>query len=421
MQRAVPSAGSAATTGRRRFLILTQYFPPESGAAQVRLFAFTRELHKRGHDVRVVTAMPNYPRGEVFPAYRGRRVVHETIDGIPVTRTWIYAATGRNAFKRLLNYWSFSFTSLFECLRGPKPDYLFVESPPVFLGATAYVASRLRRVPLVLNVSDLWPESARALGIIRSRSMLWLGEKMAEFLYRKAYRVSAQTEGLKAHIEKFAGRGRVILFYNGVDTSLFHRLSDASVDKVGRDEVAFIFAGVFGYAQDLDTVLDAAERLQGRRDIVFLFVGDGPSKAEVVESAARRRLDNVRFFDMQPIEAMPNLFSASRASIAPMHRSELFKSTRPSKIFPSLACETPVIFSGEGEAARLLEDNDCGVVVTPETPAELAAAITRLADDPELAQALGRRGRALVEREFGWDRIVDAWLEALPAPVGAAR
>jgi glycosyltransferase involved in cell wall biosynthesis len=244
---------------------------------------------------------------------------------------------------------------------------------------------------------------------------------MAEFLYRKAYRVSAQTEGLQAHIEKFAGRGKVILFYNGVDTSLFHRLSDASVDKVGRDQVAFIFAGVFGYAQDLDTVLDAAERLQGRRDIVFLLVGDGPSKAGVVESAARRRLDNVRFLDMQPIEAMPNLFSASRASIAPMHRSELFKSTRPSKIFPSLACETPVIFSGEGEAARLLEDSDCGVVVTPETPAELAAAITRLADDPELARALGRRGRALVEREFGWDRIVDAWLEALPAPVGAAR
>jgi colanic acid biosynthesis glycosyl transferase WcaI len=421
MHRAVPGAAPTVATGSRRFLILTQYFPPESGAAQVRLFAFARELRRRGHEVRVVTAMPNYPLGEVFPAYRGRRIVQEELDGIQITRTWIYAATGRNALKRLLNYWSFSITSLYACLRGPRPDYLFVESPPIFLGVTGYIFSRLRRVPLILNISDLWPESARALGIIRSGWMLWLAERMAAFLYRKAYRVSAQTEGLRSHIEQFVGEGKVMLFYNGVDTSLFHRINGAGVSGIGRDQVVFLFAGVFGYAQDLDTVLDAAELLRERRNIVFVLVGDGPSKAGIVESANKRGLENVRFFDMQPLEAMPALFSASRASIAPMRRSELFKSTRPSKIFPSMACETPVIFSGEGETAWLLEVSECGFVVPPETPAELAAAIARLTDEPELARTLGRNGRALVEREFGWDRIVDSWLNELSGAVGAGR
>jgi putative colanic acid biosynthesis glycosyltransferase WcaI len=410
------------TSGRRRFLILTQYFPPESGAAQVRLFNLARELMKLGHDVRVVTALPNYPRGEVFEGYRGRWTFHEQLDGIQVTRTWIYPATGRNALKRLLNYWSFSITSLFACLIGPRPDYLFVESPPIFLGCTGYVCARLRRVPFILNISDLWPESARALGIIRSGWILWLGDKMARFLYRRADRVSAQTDGLRSYIQKIRG-GPVIPYYNGVDTSAFHRIPGVTMLWVRPDEVAFIFAGVFGYAQGLDTLVEAAALLRHRRDIVLLLVGDGPSKAAIVEHAARLGLDNMRFADMQPIENMPAFFSACRASIAPMRRSELFKATRPSKMFASMACETPVIFSGEGEAAQLLQENDCGVVVPPESPAALADAVKRLADDATLAQQLGRRARALVEQQFGWDRIVKAWLDELPAvaPAGGSR
>ncbi|TMC72089.1 MAG: glycosyltransferase family 4 protein, partial [Chloroflexi bacterium] len=184
----------------KRFLILTQHFPPEVGAAQIRLHAFGKQLQARGHEVRVVTAMPNYPRGEVFPEYRGKRVVREELDGLHVTRTWIRPATGRNVVKRLLGYWSFAISSVPACLREPKPDFIFVESPPLFLGCTAYVCSRLRRVPFILNVSDLWPASARELGIVRSKSLLWLGERLERFLYRTAYRITAQTDGIRAHI-----------------------------------------------------------------------------------------------------------------------------------------------------------------------------------------------------------------------------
>jgi colanic acid biosynthesis glycosyl transferase WcaI len=398
----------------KRFLILTQHFPPEVGAAQIRLHAFAKQLQAHGHEVRIVTAMPNYPRGEVFPEYRGRRIAHEEIDGLPVTRTWIRPATGRNVVKRLLSYFSFAISSLPACMREPKPDFIFVESPPLFLAVTAYVCSRLRGVPFILNVSDLWPASARELGIVRSKLLLWLGERLERFLYRKAYRITAQTDGIRAYIGAIVWPGKVMVLYNGVDTSEF-RPGATRVPWVEPDEMAFLYAGTLGYAHCWDVILEAAELLRGRPQIVFLLVGDGPEKARLVEQSGLRNLDNLRFVERRPVTDMPAIFAASRATVVPLRKGELFKGTRPSKIFPALACASPVIFSGEGEMAELLLKNRCGIVVPPEDGSSFAEAVVRLADHPEEARELGIRGRALVEREYGWDTLVEAWLHELSA------
>jgi glycosyltransferase involved in cell wall biosynthesis len=399
----------------KRFLILTQHFPPEVGAAQNRLHAFAKQLQARGHEVRIVAAMPNYPRGEVFPEYRGMRIAREDLDGLPVTRTWIIPATGRNVIKRLLSYWSFAISSLPVCMREPRPDFIFVESPPLFLGCTAYVCSRLRRVRFILNVSDLWPESARALGIVRSGVLLWFGERLERFLYRKAYRITAQTDGIRSHIAAIVGAAKVMVLYNGVDTTAFTPRVTAAAPWVHPHELAFLYAGTFGYQHRWEVILEAAELLRSRPDIVFLMVGDGPEKARLVEQARVSHLDNIRFVERRPAAEMPALFASCRATVVPMRKGELFKGTRPSKIFPALACESPVIFSGEGESAQLLLQNRCGIVVPPENGPEFAAAVLRLADHPEEARELGRRGRALVERDYGWDTLVGAWLKELPA------
>jgi colanic acid biosynthesis glycosyl transferase WcaI len=399
----------------KRFLILTQHFPPEVGAAQNRLHAFAKQLQAHGHQVRIVTAMPNYPLGEVFPEYRGVKLAHEEFDGLPVTRTRIMPATGRNVFRRLLSYWSFAISSLPACMREPRPDFIFVESPPLFLGCTAYVCSRLRRVPFILNVSDLWPESARALGIVRSRTLLWFGERLEHFLYRKAHRITAQTDGIRTHIAAIVGPAKVMVLYNGVDTTDYKPRPDASVPWIEKDEIAFLYAGTFGYQHCWDVILESAELLRSRPDIVFLMVGDGPEKTRLVEAARLRDLRNVRFIERRPVVEMPALFASSRATVVPMRKGELFKGTRPSKVSPSLACGSPVVFGGEGETAKLLLDNGCGIVVPPENSREFADAVVRLADNPELAREMGRRGRALVEREYGWDTLVGAWLQELPA------
>jgi colanic acid biosynthesis glycosyl transferase WcaI len=394
-----------------RFLILSQYFPPEVGAPQVRLLAMAKALKLRGHEVNVVTAMPNYPRGEVFPAYRGRWLVHEEIEGLRVTRTWIYPATGNRVLRRLVSYLSFTLSALWGCLRAPKPDYIFVESPPLFLGATAWLASRLRRAPYIFNVSDLWPESAVSLGIVTNRAMISLAERLERFCYRHAFRVCAVTEGIRATIAAVPGAAPVLLLPNGVDLNLFHRVEAAGIDGVTSSEIAFTFAGTHGYAQGLEVIVEAARRLIGRRDIRFVLVGDGPEKARIRELA--RDLPNVLFIDPVPVSAMPRIFSASRASIVPLRKLDLFKGARPSKILPSLACETPVIYAGEGETTELIEANQCGLVVPPECPEKLAEAVVRLADDPALSERLGRHGRRLVSEQYSWDSIVGRWLSEL--------
>ena len=397
----------------KRFLILTQHYPPEVGAAQTRLHAFAKQLQAHGHEVRVVTAMPNYPLGEVFPEYRGKRIVREQVDGLHVTRTWIRPATGRNVVKRLLSYWSFAISSLPACMKEPKPDFIFVESPPLFLGCTAYVCSRLRRVRFILNVADVWPASARELGIVRSNVLLWFGERLERFLYRTAYRITAQTDGIRSYIGAIAGASKMMVLYNGVDTSEFRPRADASVPWVEPHKIPFLFAGTLGYAHCWDVILDAAELLRSRSDIVFLLVGDGPEKARIVEQARNRNLENIRFVERRPVSEMPVLFASCRATVIPLRKGELLKTTRPSKVFPALACESPVILGGEGETAQLLLENRCGIVVPPEDARAFAKAVELLADQPEEALELGRRGRALVVREYGWETLVQAWLNEL--------
>ncbi len=397
----------------KRFLILTQHFPPEVGAAQIRLHAFAKQLQANGHEVRVVTAMPNYPRGEVFPEYRGKQRMSEELDGLRVTRTWIIPATGRNVVKRLLSYFSFAISSFPACMREPRPDFIFVESPPLFLGLTAYACSRLRRVPFILNISDLWPASARELGIVRNRTLLWFGERLERFLYRKAYRITGQTDGIRTYIAAIVGPEKVTVLYNGVNISDFKPNASATVPWIAPNEIPFLYAGTLGYAHCWDVILEAAALLRARSDIVFLLVGDGPEKARMVEHALKEQLDNIRFVERQPVTEMPALFASCRATVVPLRKGELFKSTRPSKIFPSLACERPVIFSGEGESAHLLLEHRCGLVVPPENGREFADAVKRLADNPGEARDLGRRGRALVEREYGWDTLVATWLREL--------
>lgn len=398
-----------------RFLLLTQYFPPEVGAPQVRLLALAQQLRGRGHHVTVVTAMPNYPAGVVQAEYRGRRLVREDFEGIPIIRTWIYAASGSNVLRRMAGYLSFCASSLAGCLLAPRPDYVLVESPPLFLGGTAYLAGKLRRAPYVMIVSDLWPASARDLGVITNRHALGLAERVERFLYRKSCRVAGVTRGICDAIADTVGPAKVMFLPNGVDTSTFRPLSNGETGLLRSGEVGFLYAGTHGYAQGLDVILEAAELVRAQPEVVFLLVGDGPEKARIVQAARDRRLTNVRFADPRPASAMPSVFSEARASIVPLLDRPLFRGARPSKIFPSLACGTPVIYSGRGEAAELIECSGAGLVVPPERPGDLAAAVCRLARHPSLAAEMGAAGRDLVERDYSWVSIADRWLAELPA------
>ena len=197
-----------------RFLILTQFYPPEVGAAQSRLSSFAQELRTAGHDVEVVTALPNYPIGRFRPEDRRRIGRRETIAGVPVTRVWLYPASG-GGMRRLIGYLSFSLTGLLGAQLVSRPDVVFVESPPLFLGAAGWIVAKRFRAAMVLNVSDLWPDSVRDLGLLRGGPWLSLSERLEAFLYRHATAVTAVTEGIRRRLidDKGVRRDRVTFFF----------------------------------------------------------------------------------------------------------------------------------------------------------------------------------------------------------------
>jgi glycosyltransferase involved in cell wall biosynthesis len=405
-----------------RYLILTQYFPPEMGAAQVRLAAFLKELQRNGHTVEVVTAMPHQHAGRVFPGYQSKAYVRDTYHGATVHRTWVYAAAGVG-FGRLFNYLSFALTCLFGLFKSEKPDFLFVESPPPFLGLPGVIYSKVKKVPLIFFVADLWPDAARELGLIKNGVVLKIAEWFEHFVYAHSKYVAAATAGIVSVLVEKKGlpRSKVFLLPNGVDADVVAPLApDADLVKQLdlADKKVFLYAGTHGVCHGLETVIEAARLLEST-NIAIVFVGDGSKKAGLVARAREYGLSNVRFVDSQPIEEMSRYHSLAVASLSPVRKLELFKATRPAKVFTSLACGVPVIYGGEGETAEFVREANVGLAVDPENPIELADAIRLLARDESAREQMARNARRLAVERFGWERIVREWLDELASAESA--
>jgi len=416
-------------TNGNRWLILSQYYPPEIGAPQIRLRSVARELRRRGLQVEVLTALPNYPVGEIFPGYSGRWKVKETIDGVPVTRTWVYAATGKSPLIRLANYCSFTLSALIAALTGPRPDVMFVESQPLSLGVIAVLMKWLRKVPYVYNVPDLQVDVARQMGFMKSRGALRLAFLLENFFLRQSWKVSTVTHKF---IEHFHSRGlpreQITFLPNGADTDFLAPKAPSRelVERWGlHGKKVFLYVGTHAYYHGLDTLIAAADLLRDDPSIVFLMVGEGPERARLKKLCETQKMSNV-IFASSPYEEMDRLYSIAYVSIATLRNIEVAKQMRLSKIFPSLSCGVPVIYSGLGEAADVIDVTRCGTVVEPENPSLLAQAIRGLAAAPDVRTQLGNRGRRLVEDEYSWSTIVERWLSqvgittAAPLPVREA-
>jgi glycosyltransferase involved in cell wall biosynthesis len=399
-----------------KWTILTQYYPPELGAPQIRLSCLTRELHRYGIDVEVLTAMPNYPAGKILPGYEGRLRMHEVMRGVDVRRVWVYAATGKSARRRLTNYLSFTFTALVSALTGPRPDILFVESQPLSLGIVALAMKWLRGVPYIYNVPDLQVDVARQLGFMRSEWFLHIAFAFENLCLRHSWKVSTVTHRF---IEHFQSRGlpreQITFLPNGADAEFLQpRPPDAEMlDRWHlHGKKVFLYVGTHAYYHGLETLIDAATLLQNRHDIVFLLIGDGPERERLKQLAADRGLDNV-VFGQSPYMEMDRLYSIAYASIATLRKIDVAKSMRLSKIFPSFSCGVPVVYAGIGEAAELIEHHACGMTVEPERPDLLAQTVEGLADDQGMRDRLAQAGRHLIDRDYAWSMIVARWLEEL--------
>jgi glycosyltransferase involved in cell wall biosynthesis len=396
-----------------QILILTQYYPPETGAAQNRLSDLARRLTKAGHRLTVLTAVPSYPKGEIFEGYRGRFTMREDKEGIRIVRTWVYVTKRKGFILRILNYLSFAVLSpIVGWLTAKRLDVVIVESPPLFLGVSGYLLSRLKRAKFVLNVSDLWPESAVALNVLRNRWLIRWATRMEEWLYNKASLVTGQTQGIVRSIQRRCAHTPVHLWTNGVTLEFLEQAAHARISRsLLREQFGFgkkfivAYTGLHGLAQGLDTLLRAADLLRQREDIQFCFFGEGPEKPKLQLIAAERGLRNVQFYKPLPASEMVELLASVDVSIVPLKRNDLFKGALPSKLFEALGAGVPVLLALEGEAKELIEKSRGGLLVEPENPEDMAQKILRLCQDSDLCIQLGMNGREYVRAHYNREEI----------------
>jgi glycosyltransferase involved in cell wall biosynthesis len=399
-----------------RILIISQYFIPETGAPQNRLLQWARQLIKKGASVEVLTAMPNYPEMKVHEGYRGRLYVAEDIQGIRVHRAWIYVGSSKAILPRLLNYFSFVFTSLFVGLtRTGKYDYILCESPPLFLGISAYLLKLVKGARLIFNVSDLWPESAEKLGLVTNRFLLGITSWLERFLYRHSFMITGQTQGIVQNISSRFPRKNVFWLKNGVDAK---ELEPLAADEGLREKLGFktgdfllLYAGILGFAQGLEVLLKAAGKLRSYPDIKFLIMGSGPEKENLLKMKAAEALDNVYFLDSRPKKEVIPFISISDVAVIPLKKLDLFRGAIPSKIFENLALKKPILLGVEGEAKELLiESGNAGLAFIPEDAEDLATKTLYLYSHQQERIEFGINGYNYLLKEFNPVLIVnDLW------------
>ncbi|CAM5549472.1 glycosyltransferase involved in cell wall biosynthesis [Aquamicrobium terrae] len=381
-----------------RILFLTDNFPPEVNAPASRTFEHCREWVAAGHDVTVITSAPNFPAGKLFEGYRNRVFARETVAGIEVVRVWSYISANEGFLRRTLDYASFMAAATPASLAVPRPDIVIATSPQFFTACAGYLASRLRGVPFVFELRDLWPDSIRAVGALRQEPLLAGLEKLELFLYRKAAMIVAVTNSFK---HRLADRGidpaKIHVVTNGADLRLFRpRSRDTQLVRqlgLGGKFVAG-YIGTHGLAHGLETLLEAARllRSEGRDDIHLLFLGNGARKAALHARAREMALPNVTFLDTVPRSEVARYWSLLDASVIHLRKADLFSTVIPSKLFESMAMGIPVLHGVRGESAAIVEREGAGLTFEPENAWQLRDRLVELSRDRQLAGRLGANG-----------------------------
>jgi colanic acid biosynthesis glycosyl transferase WcaI len=391
-------------------LFITPYYPPEITPPAIRINETAMRLVNLGYQVTVLTNFPNFPTGVVPLAYRGHPIREEICDGVHIVRVWSYVSPNKGFLRRILS--QLSFGCLAPLLGGKaigRPDVIIIESPPLFDAIAGRILSWRKRCPFIFTVADLWPESAVQLGMLRNRMLIRLAEWLEWSTYTRAGAVWALTEGIQnTLVQRGLSAERVFLLTNGVDTTKFRPLpkSQARAELGWDDRFTILYAGNHGLVYGMTTVLDAAVLLQDYADIHIIFVGDGVRKPELMAQAKRSDLKNVTFLDAMPHDRMPLLLAGADVCLIPLRKLKLLEGTLPFKMFEVMACARPFILGVEGIARQLAEQEaEAAICVEPENVPALVSAILTLRDHPDLAEKLGRCGRAFVETRFDHARL----------------
>ncbi len=400
-----------------KILVLTDRFGPEVTAPSVRIQDHAKVWLEHGHEVTVVTCVPNFPQGEVFDGYQNRIYQEEIVDGIRVLRVWSYIAPNRGFLRRTLDYVSYMISATLQCVRYPEFDVILATSPPLFTAVAGYLVGLLRRRPWVFEIRDLWPASIEAVGA-STGGLMPLLKRLELFLYRKSDRIISLTNSFKSDlVERGIPGEKNDVITNSVDLARFNNdnVVPGARSLLGIDEEVFLagYIGTIGMAHGLTIVLEAADLYREEPDVQFLLLGEGAERKGLEAEAKRLNLTNLHFRDFVPHEEMPSYFSALDASLVHLRPAPLFETVIPSKIFEAMAMGVPILMGVAGEAAEIVEAEGCGVCFKPGDPHSLVVAIESLIADKELRKRMSNRGREAAKTRYSRAPNAEAVIRSL--------
>lgn len=406
-----------------RVLIYSYNYHPEPIGIAPLMTELAEGLAARGHEVRVVTGMPNYPQRQIYPAYRGQLYSTETRNGVTIQRSYIWTRPAPCLLDRILLDLSFVCTSTLQALRGPRPDVILMTAPPLPVVLPAALLSRRHHCPIVLNLQDILPDAAIQLGMVSNPLLIRLLRWLERFAYSQASAISIISPKFVANLQaKAVNPSKLCCIPNWIDLNWINPAKLAATARQNfRDAhqitapFVALYSGNIAHSQGIETLLWAAVQLQDQPEICIVIVGEEGALQRLQDWCQSNGLacPNVKFLPLQPRSQLPNLLAAADVGLV-LQRRNVTDFNMPSKIQLFMAAALPIIVSAhhDSSAADALRQSEGGLSVEPEDAAALARAIAQLHRNPAQAQAMGQRNRVFAEEHYGFQQALDRY-EAL--------
>lgn len=390
-----------------RVLLLTQWFDPEP---TFKGLVFARALVKQGFEVEVVTGFPNYPGGKIYPGFKLKLFQREFIDGVKITRLPLYPSHGQSGIGRVFNYVSFAAASLFYgVFFAKRPDVIYAYHPPLTVGIAASIIRFFRRVPVLYDIQDMWPDTLKATGMFSNDKLLGVVSKVCDWVYRHVDKLVVLSPGFKkVLIERGVPEDKIEVIYNWCAEEQITASAETPICFSDNARFRILFAGNMGKAQALDAVLDAAYTLQSRsRPVEFIFLGGGVEVDALKRIAIEKSLTNVTFLPAVPMAEVGGYLKAADALLVHLKKDPLFKITIPSKTQAYMAVGRPLLMAVDGDAAELVKQSGCGVVVESENVDSLVSGVELLLNSSAEELALmSQQGHDFYRKHLSLDQGV---------------
>ena len=399
-----------------KILLLNQAFVSPNEPGHTRHFEMAKFLRERGHDLIIVASDLNYQTGQRTVARRGV-FAEQVIDGVRILRAYIYPALHRSYVWRVISFLSFMLSSVWTALQVKGVDLVMGTTPPIFQAVSAWSVAWMRRRPFLLEVRDLWPEFGVSMGVLKNPVVIALARWLEKFLYARATHIVVNSPAYREYmIEKGVPEGKVTYIAYGTDVDMFNPGEDGSSirHELGL-QAAFVvlYAGALGQANDIDTILRAAARLNGEDKIRFVLFGDGKERARLQSEAERMKLSNVIFAGVRPKKEMPCIVASSDVCLAILQDIPMFRTTYPNKVFDYMAAGRATVLVIDGVSRSLIESSNGGVFVQPGNDELLAKTVLELSKNPERVQQMGLNAREYLVKHLDRRDRLNETLELL--------